>query len=168
VRWLTSIVLATQEAEIRRIVVRSQPGQIVRETLSRRNPSPKRAGGVAQGEGPEFKSQSAKKRKNDGAWRGAKSRRPLGSWGLRVNEGREGRLPWRPPELPGGRGTRPRGQSRARALPPAPTPAPARVHGGSVTWGDLPRGPGRPGMWIAARPSSRPARRRKRRPPRRL
>jgi hypothetical protein len=60
VRWLTSIVLATQEAEIRRIVVRSQPGQIVRETLSRRNPSPKRAGGVAQGEGPEFKPQSKK------------------------------------------------------------------------------------------------------------
>jgi hypothetical protein len=32
--WLTPVILATQEAEIRRIVVRSQPGQIVCETLS--------------------------------------------------------------------------------------------------------------------------------------
>jgi hypothetical protein len=29
-RWLTSVILATQEAEIRRISVWSQPGQIVR------------------------------------------------------------------------------------------------------------------------------------------
>jgi hypothetical protein len=35
--------------------------QIVRETLSWKNPSQKRAGGVAQGEGPEFKLQSKKK-----------------------------------------------------------------------------------------------------------
>jgi hypothetical protein len=34
--WLTSIILATQEAEIRRVVVRSQPKQIVQETLSRK------------------------------------------------------------------------------------------------------------------------------------
>jgi hypothetical protein len=27
--WLTSVILATQEAEIRRITVQSQPGQIV-------------------------------------------------------------------------------------------------------------------------------------------
>jgi hypothetical protein len=27
--WLTPIILATQETEIRRIVVRSQPGQII-------------------------------------------------------------------------------------------------------------------------------------------
>jgi hypothetical protein len=38
-------------------VVRSQPGQIVLETLSQKNPSQKRTGGVAQGVGPEFKSQ---------------------------------------------------------------------------------------------------------------
>jgi hypothetical protein len=36
--WLTPIILATQEAEVRRIVVRSQPGQIVYETQSRKNP----------------------------------------------------------------------------------------------------------------------------------
>jgi hypothetical protein len=35
--------------------VQSHPGQIVLETLCRKNPSQKRAGGVAQGVGPEFK-----------------------------------------------------------------------------------------------------------------
>jgi hypothetical protein len=35
-RWLTPVILATQEAEIRRIEFRSQPGQIVHETLSRK------------------------------------------------------------------------------------------------------------------------------------
>jgi hypothetical protein len=33
-RWLTPVILATQEAEIRRIAAQSQPGQIVREILS--------------------------------------------------------------------------------------------------------------------------------------
>jgi hypothetical protein len=33
----------------------SQPRQIVHEILSQKNPSQKRAGGMAQGEGPEFK-----------------------------------------------------------------------------------------------------------------
>jgi hypothetical protein len=33
-RWLSPIILATQEAEIRRIAIRSQPEQIVRKTLS--------------------------------------------------------------------------------------------------------------------------------------
>jgi hypothetical protein len=41
-RWLIPIILATQEAEIRRIAVRSQPGQIVHETLTRKNPSQKK------------------------------------------------------------------------------------------------------------------------------
>jgi hypothetical protein len=58
-QWLTPVILATQEAEIRRITVWSQPGQIVHETLSWKKPSQKpfRAGGVAQGVGPEFKPQ---------------------------------------------------------------------------------------------------------------
>jgi hypothetical protein len=38
-QWLTPVILATQEAEIRRIVVRSQPRQIVLKTLSLKNPS---------------------------------------------------------------------------------------------------------------------------------
>jgi hypothetical protein len=35
-RWLMSVILATQEAEIRRITVRSQPREVVRETLSQK------------------------------------------------------------------------------------------------------------------------------------
>jgi hypothetical protein len=54
-QWLTSVIPASQEAEIRRIVVQTQPGQRVRMTLSKKNSAQKRAGGVAQGVGPEFK-----------------------------------------------------------------------------------------------------------------
>jgi hypothetical protein len=50
------LILATQEAEIRRIVVRSQPGQIVCETLYGKNYSHNSAGGVPQSIGLEFKS----------------------------------------------------------------------------------------------------------------
>jgi hypothetical protein len=45
-RWLTPVILATQEAAIRRIMVQSQPRQIVHETLYQKNPSQKRAGRV--------------------------------------------------------------------------------------------------------------------------
>jgi hypothetical protein len=38
-----SVILTTQEAEMRRITVQSQPGQIVHKTLSRENPSQQRA-----------------------------------------------------------------------------------------------------------------------------
>jgi hypothetical protein len=54
------IILATQEAEIKSIVVQSQPGQITLDTLSQKTLHKKiknRAGGGAQGEGPEFKPQ---------------------------------------------------------------------------------------------------------------
>jgi hypothetical protein len=52
------VILATQEAEIRRITVQSQPGQIVlRPYLKETLHTKKRAGGVAQGIGPEFKPQ---------------------------------------------------------------------------------------------------------------
>jgi hypothetical protein len=57
------VILATQEAEIRRILVQRQPGQILHETLSQKKLSQKKAGGVAQGVGPEFKSSAAKKKK---------------------------------------------------------------------------------------------------------
>jgi hypothetical protein len=47
-RWLTPVILASYEAEIRRMDVQSQPGQTVCETLSGRCPAQKRASGVAQ------------------------------------------------------------------------------------------------------------------------
>jgi hypothetical protein len=60
--WLTPVILATQETEIRKIMVRSQPGQIVLETLSREYL--KQKGLVeCQGIDPEFKSQYCKKKK---------------------------------------------------------------------------------------------------------
>jgi hypothetical protein len=52
------VIPATQEADMRRIVVQSQPWAKNYETLSR-----KRAGGVAQCIGPEFKSPVLKKKK---------------------------------------------------------------------------------------------------------
>jgi hypothetical protein len=56
---LVPVILATQEAEIR-IMVWSQPGQIVCKTLTQKK-SQKRTGGVAQSVGPEFKPQYHKK-----------------------------------------------------------------------------------------------------------
>jgi hypothetical protein len=56
-RWLMLIILATQEVEIRRIRVQSQPRQIIQKTLSQKTLHKNRAGGVAQGEDPEFKPQ---------------------------------------------------------------------------------------------------------------
>jgi hypothetical protein len=46
--WLMLVSLATQEAEIRRIEVESQSGQIVLETLSQKYLTQNRAGRVAQ------------------------------------------------------------------------------------------------------------------------
>jgi hypothetical protein len=56
------VILAIQEAEIRRVTVPSQLWQIVRKTLFQ-NPSQKREGGVAQAVGPDFKSQYRKKKR---------------------------------------------------------------------------------------------------------
>jgi hypothetical protein len=36
--WVMPVILATQEADIRRILVQSQPRQIVLETLSQKKP----------------------------------------------------------------------------------------------------------------------------------
>jgi hypothetical protein len=60
-QWLTPVILVTQEAEIRRSMVQSQPGQIVLETPISKKPSQKRAGGMAQGEGLACKPQNHKK-----------------------------------------------------------------------------------------------------------
>jgi hypothetical protein len=45
--WLTLVILATQKAEIKRVTVQGQPGQIIHETLSQKYPKEKRTGGVA-------------------------------------------------------------------------------------------------------------------------
>jgi hypothetical protein len=58
------VIPAIQEAEIRRIAVQSQPIGAVLKTLSQKNPSQKRARGVAQGGGPEFKPQYHKRINN--------------------------------------------------------------------------------------------------------
>jgi hypothetical protein len=50
-------LLATQEAEMRRIIIQSQPGQIVHKNLTQKYPTQKRDSGMAQGVGPEFKPQ---------------------------------------------------------------------------------------------------------------
>jgi hypothetical protein len=62
--WLLPIILATQEAEIRRMQFEASPGKIVCKTLSRKKKkSQKRDGGVAQGVDPEFKPQYCQKKK---------------------------------------------------------------------------------------------------------
>jgi hypothetical protein len=61
--WLMPVIPATQEAEIRRMEVWSQSEQIVHETLSWKTLHKNRAGGVAQGAGPEFKPQYQKEKK---------------------------------------------------------------------------------------------------------
>jgi hypothetical protein len=68
-QWLTPVIPATQEAEIRRIKVRSQPGQIVPQSpiSKKKKKSQKKAGGVAQGVGLEFKPQHYKKKRNTAA-----------------------------------------------------------------------------------------------------
>jgi hypothetical protein len=56
-------VPATQEAEIRRITVQSQPRQIVCQTLSRKNLLQERAGGVVQGVALSSRLNTEKKKK---------------------------------------------------------------------------------------------------------
>jgi hypothetical protein len=51
------VILATQEAEIRRIAVQSQSRQSSSRDPVSSNPSQKSASGVAQVIGPEFKPQ---------------------------------------------------------------------------------------------------------------
>jgi hypothetical protein len=63
------VILAQQEAEIMRIAVQSQLGQVVQETLSRKKTimKKKRAGGVAEDIGPESIPRTAKEKKKNGS-----------------------------------------------------------------------------------------------------
>jgi hypothetical protein len=66
--WLKPVILVMQEGEIRRIIVLSQPRQIVCNILSQTNKQTnkksikQRAGGVAQVIGSEFKPQYHRKK----------------------------------------------------------------------------------------------------------
>jgi hypothetical protein len=57
------VILATQDAEIRRIEVQSQPGQIVHETLSQETLHKKRPVEWFKVLGPKFKPQYKEKKK---------------------------------------------------------------------------------------------------------
>jgi hypothetical protein len=59
--WLMPVILATQEAKIRRIIFRSQSRQIVQDIPSQKYPTQNRLNRVAQARGTEFKSQYYKK-----------------------------------------------------------------------------------------------------------
>jgi hypothetical protein len=65
--WLMPVILVTQEAEIWKIMIQGQPGQIFHETLSQKYSTPKRAGGVAQQveQTPEFKPQHCTKKQQN-------------------------------------------------------------------------------------------------------
>jgi hypothetical protein len=57
------VILATQEAEIRRITIRSEPRQTVpRDPILKNAYHKKGTEGVTQGAGPEFKAQYCKKK----------------------------------------------------------------------------------------------------------
>jgi hypothetical protein len=62
-KGLVPIILATQEAKIRRIEVQSQPGQISSRDPISKILNTKRSGGVPQG--PEFKLQYCQKKKEE-------------------------------------------------------------------------------------------------------
>jgi hypothetical protein len=57
-QWFTPVILAIQEAEIRKIICQSQASQIVHKTITwKKKPFSKLSGVVAQSVGPEFKPQ---------------------------------------------------------------------------------------------------------------
>jgi hypothetical protein len=63
-QWLTPVILATQEAEIRKIEIWSQPRKIVYETPSQKKKFTKNTGG-AQSTGPYLKPQYCKTKNVD-------------------------------------------------------------------------------------------------------
>jgi hypothetical protein len=55
--WLSPVILATQEAEIRGSQFKASPGRQFTRPYLKKICHKKRAGGVAQGVGPKFKLQ---------------------------------------------------------------------------------------------------------------
>jgi hypothetical protein len=55
--WLTPVILAIQEAEIRRMGFEASSGKQFTRPYLEKTHHKKRAGGVVQGEDPEFKPQ---------------------------------------------------------------------------------------------------------------
>jgi hypothetical protein len=62
-QWLTPVILATEEAEVRRIINRSKPLQISLQDPISKIPNTKRTDEVAQGVSPEYKPRYQKKKK---------------------------------------------------------------------------------------------------------
>jgi hypothetical protein len=62
-QWLTPVIPATQQAEIRSIAVQGQPWANSSGDPISKNPMQERAGRVAQGESPVLKPQTQKKKK---------------------------------------------------------------------------------------------------------
>jgi hypothetical protein len=60
--WLTPVTLTTPRQRSRKIVVPRQLGKLFERPYLEKKNHKKRAGGVTQGVGPEFKPQDHKKR----------------------------------------------------------------------------------------------------------
>jgi hypothetical protein len=63
IKMYAHVIKKEVRQEIRRIVVQSQPRQIVQETLSQKTLHRNRTGGVAQGEGLSSSTSTAEKKK---------------------------------------------------------------------------------------------------------
>jgi hypothetical protein len=64
--WIMPVTLVTQEVEIRRIMLQSQPEEnSFQDPVSKKNLHKKRAGGVTQVVGPEFKHQYCNNNNNN-------------------------------------------------------------------------------------------------------
>jgi hypothetical protein len=65
VQWLTPVILATQEPEIRRITDRNQYGQIALKTLSQKTFLKNRSGGVVKMKALSSSLSTTKKNNNN-------------------------------------------------------------------------------------------------------
>jgi hypothetical protein len=78
---LTSVILATQEAEIRRIMVQSQPGQIVCKTISQKKKKITKTGLVEWLKVKALSSNSSTTKKKNGN----RANNPINKWANELN-----------------------------------------------------------------------------------